>query len=457
MNPIQYLIIGNGAAGVSAAETIRYNDPAGKITIVSAEPHPMYSRPGLAYVLLGAISSQQVIARQPEWYAHHRVNLVHGLAVQLDSVKHQVRLDNGQVLPYDRLLIATGARATPAPYPGSNLQGVVFLDTLDGTHDLIRQAKRARRAVVIGGGITALELTEGLAHRGVETHYFVRRNRLWSRVFNDSEAKVLEERMREHGVIIHYNTETVEILGDKRGRVRGVQLKDGGEFKCDIVGVAIGVKPQIDLVRDTPLEIDRAILVNEFMESNVPHIYAAGDCAQVYDRWTEQHMLDILWPSAVAEGRAAGLNMTGQRSAYVKGSPFNACLLFGLHIAAIGQISPRREAPEAGDEAEVVQHLSRGSSEVWFTLPQLYASAWSEDGPNTVRLVLSGDYLVGALVIGDQSLADPLRYIIENRINIRDLSPALRAGGLTLRRRVIQFWYQLRSSQAQLPLYQQVR
>jgi len=461
MNPIHYLIIGNGAAGVSAAETICYNDPAGKITIVSAEPHPMYSRPGLAYVLLGAISPKQVFARQPEWYAHHRINLVHGQAVQLDSVKQQVKLDNGQVLPYDQLLIATGARATPAPYRGSDLQGVVFLDTLEGTRDLIRQAKRARRAVVIGGGITALELSEGLAHRGVETHYFVRRNRLWSQVFNDGEAKVLEERMREHGVIIHYNTEAVEILGNKRGRVRGVQLKSGEEFKCDIVGVAIGVKPQLDLVRETPLKVDRAILVNEFMESNVPHIYAAGDCAQVYDRWTDQYMLDILWPSAVAEGRAAGLNMSGRQSAYVKGSPFNACLLFGLHIAAIGQINPGRETPGAdgatGDEAEVVQHLSRGSSEVWFTLPQLYASAWSEDGPNTVRLVLSGDYLVGALVIGDQSLADSLRYIIENQIDIRDLIPALRAGGRALRQSVTQFWYQLSSSQAQSPLYQQAR
>lgn len=455
MNAIRYLIIGNGAAGVTAAETIRNNDPAGQITVVSAEPHPMYSRPGLAYVLLDAISPRQVFSRQPEWYKQFRVNLVYGRAIKLDTERRLVGLDNGKVLPYDRLLIATGARATPAPYPGGDLQGVTFLDTLDGTTDLIRQAKRARRAVVIGGGITALEMTEGLAHRGVETHYFVRRDRLWGRVFNDDEAKILEAQMHEHGAIIHYNTEITEILGNNRGKVRGVKLKNGEEFKCDLVGIAIGVKPVIDLVKNTPIETDRAILVNEFMESNVPNVYVAGDCAQVFDRWTQQHMLDILWPSAVAEGRAAALNMVGKRYRYIKGSPFNACLLFGLHIATMGQINPRREEDDV--EPEIVEHLSRGSSEVWFTLPRLYHSAWSQDGPNTIRLVLSGDYLVGALVIGDQSVSDPLRYLIENQINIKNLSPALRAGGPALRQSLIKFWQQVNTTQTQSNLVESVR
>lgn len=454
MSVTRYLIIGNGAAGVTAAETIRQHDPHGNITIVSAEPYPMYSRPGLAYVLLDAISPKQVISRQPEWYSQNRCQLVHGQATHIDPIRQEVTLDYGRRLPYDRLLIATGARATPAPYPGNDLEGVVFLDTLDGTKELIKRAKKANRGVVIGGGITAMELTEGLAHRGVETHYLVRRNRLWSQVFNDGESKLLDHQMREHGIHIHYNTEVTEILGDKRGRVRGVRLNNGQEFKCDLVGIGIGVTPQLELVQNTPIKLDRAILVNEYMESSVPNIYAAGDCAQVYDRWTRQHMLDILWPSAVAEGKAAALNMIGQRHAYVKGTPFNACLLFGLHIATMGQITPRCDAADA--DPEVVQHLSRGSSEVWFTLPRLYASAWSEDGPNTVRLVLDGDYLVGALIIGDQSLADPLRHIIEYQVNINHLNPALRAGGATLRQAVARFWQQLTSGHVQSPVQEVV-
>lgn len=447
MQPIRYLIVGNGAAGVTAAETIRQHDSLGEITIISAEPYPMYSRPGLAYLLINEIPKGQVFARQPEWYQQMRVNLLFGRAEQLDVSQQQVVLSDGRILPYDRLLIATGARAVPPPYPGADLKGVVYLDTLDGTFSLMKQAKRRRRAVVIGGGITALELSEGLAHHKVDTHYFIRRDRLWGKVFNDTEAKLLEKRMRDHHVTIHYNTEVAEILGDKKGRVRGVRLKDGSEFKCDIVGVAIGVKPQIDLVKNSPIRTDRAILVNEFLQTSERNVYAAGDCAQVYDRWTGQHMLDILWPSAVAEGHAAALNMCGQPQSYEKGSPFNACLLFGLHISTMGQINPRQDGSE--DDPEILQFLSRGSSEVWYTYPRHYASAWADDGESTLRLVLDGDYLVGALLVGEQSVADPTRYIIENRINFREVHPDFSIGGLALKRSLQRFWKNLNQNQAE--------
>jgi nitrite reductase (NADH) large subunit len=442
MRAVQYLIIGNGAAGATAAETIRHHDPAGEITILTSEPYPMYSRPGLAYVLLNEIPAKQVFCRTLAWYEQWRLNLVLGSAARLDVMNRLVWLADGRSLPYDRLLIATGARATPPPYPGHDLQGVVYMDTFDGTNELIERSKRAKRAVVVGGGITALELSEGLAHRGLETHYFLRRDRLWSQVFNDEESHLLEKAMRAHHVHIHTNTEVAEIIGDRRGRVREVKLQDGATFKCDLLGVAIGVKPQLDVVQNSPIQTDRAILVNEYLESSVPGVFAAGDCAQVYDRWTQRHMIDILWPSAVAEGQAAGLNMVGQQQAYVKGTPFNACLLFGLHITTMGQISPRRD-----DEAvEIVQHISRGSSEVWYTHPRAYRSAWAADGDNTIRLALSGDLLVGAIVIGDQRLADPLRYLVEQQVNVQALRADLTAGGETMRQSLLRFWQQLQAA-----------
>ncbi|MEK7277826.1 MAG: FAD-dependent oxidoreductase, partial [Chloroflexota bacterium] len=251
-----------------------------------------------------------------------------------------------------------------------------------------------------------------------------------------------EERIIAHGVKIHYNTEAAEILGDAQGRVTGVRLTDGETFACDLLGAGIGVKPQWALVQDTPIKMDRGILVNEYLETNVPDIYAAGDCAQAWDRWTQKHMLDSLWPTAVAAGRIAGANMAGAKQAYVKGMPFNACLLFGLHITAIGQLGG------AGDEAaepEVVQHISRGFSEVWTTRPAPYASAWSQDGPNTVRLTLSGDFLVGALIVGQQTLADPIRDLIERQIDIRPLRSYLRTGGPVMTQMIEQFWEKSKS------------
>jgi NAD(P)H-nitrite reductase large subunit len=438
MTSINYLIIGNGAAGATAAETIRLHDPNGRITIVTAEAYPMYSRPGLAYVITGEIPPHQVIARTPEWYSQQQLNLVQGKAVRLDVVSKLVWLEDGRSLPYDRLLIATGARAVPPPYDGGDLDGVVYLDTLDGTKHLLKKARWARRAVVIGGGITALEMAEGLAHQGVETHYFVRRSGLWNKVFNETESDILEERMRHHGVNIHYNTEVSEILGNWRGKVRAVRLKNGEEFKCNMFGVGIGVKPDLSWVKESPLKIDRAILVDEFLQTSVPDVYAAGDCAQVRDRWTGQYTMDVLWPSAVAEGRAAGVNMANGRTPYEKGTPFNVCLLFGLHITAIGQINPRRS--DDIDEAAEVQAISRGSSEVWFTFPRHYGSAWSAKGPNTLRLVMDGDKLVGALVVGEQSTTDALRDLIEYEASIAPLKPFLQADSDVLKQEILKFW-----------------
>ena len=438
---MNYIILGNGAAGATAAEEIRKRDPRGHIVIVGAEPYPMYSRPGLAYVVTHQVSDKQVIARKPEWYDQNRITLIHGRAVRLDSAARTVALDDGRTLQYDRLLIATGARAVPLPNPGAALDGVVYLDTLDGTKELMQKAKSAKKAVVIGGGITALELAEGLAHQKIETHYFVRKDSLWSAVFNETESKLLETRMIGHGVIIHYNTEINDVIDDGTGRVAGVRLTAprGDVLKCEIVGAAIGVKPSLDFLQGSDIKMDRAILVTEYLETNLPGVYAAGDCAQVWDRWSKKHLQDVLWPSAIASGRAAGANMTGAREAFVNGVPFNACLLFGLHITAMGQLGGRE-----GDEVEVVQHLDRGSSQVWATRPAPYASAWTQDGDNTMRLVLSDDHLVGALIVGEQTLADPLRYIIEKQIDARSLRPYLRSGGAVLKQRLQQFWQSLR-------------
>lgn len=436
---LHYVIVGNGAAGVTAAETIRAHDARSRITIVTAEPSLMYSRPGLAYVITGEIPPRQVIARRAEWYEQLRLDVVHSAAEALDVSARRIYLANGSFLTYDKLLIATGARATPPPYPDASLKGVVYLDTLTGTKQLMQQARRGRRAVVVGGGITALEMVEGLIHQKVETHYFLRGKQLWNRVFNDTESALLDEQMQAHGVHIHYQTEAQEILPSRWGRkVRAARLPDGSEFRCDIFGVAIGVKPLLDLVQDTPVQLDRGILVNEFMETSVPDVFAAGDCAQAYDPWTRQHTLDILWPSAVAEGRVAGLSMVGARQPMQKGTPFNVCKLFGLHVTIIGQINPRSSA---NDEPEVVQHLSRGSSETWFSRAAHHTSAWSSAGSNTLRLVMDEERLVGALLIGEQTLADPLRTLIQAQADISAIRPALLAGGDELRTELLRFWH----------------
>jgi NAD(P)H-nitrite reductase large subunit len=439
-----YLIIGNGAAGISAAEVIRQRDKHSRITIVTNEPYLIYSRPGIAYYILDQVSDRQLISRNEPFYRDHHFDLRFGSVSRLDLEARLAFFEDGQPLAYDALLLATGATAVPAPFPGGELEGVLTFDTLEDAKRVVRYGRKSRAAVIVGGGITAMELAEGLSHQGAKTHLLQRRDRIWPRLFDQRESAIIEHQIKHEGIKIHYNEEVAEIVG-KRGKVSGVRLKSGRVIKCQVVGVAIGVRPNLSLVSDLPIEQDRGVLVNEFMQSNVPSLFAAGDVAQVYDRWTGQHHLDVLWPSAVNEGRAAGYNMvdvahgTQPSFSYTKGSPFNAALLFGVHLTVIGRVGQRSDAEDA--DIEELSHLSRGSSHVWITpvMPS-FRSAWDKSGPNSVRIVMDNGRIVGALLMGSQELADPLRQLIEHEVDLSTHNSALLDGNGQLPHAILKAW-----------------
>ncbi len=447
----EYVIIGNGAAGVTAAEELRRRDARAHITIVTDEKYPMYSRPGLAYILINEVSVEQSMARKPEWYVKQRIELIYSRAEQIDFTRRRVQLANGRGLLYDALLIAVGAKAVPAPFPGGQLDGIVYLDNMDNTVDILRRAGQARAAVVIGGGITALEMAEGLAHHNVDTHYLVRKSNLWSALLNDQESKLVEKQIQHHGVHIHYGQETAEIIGQD-GRVAAVKTKKGEVIPCDIVGVAIGVKPNLELVKGTPLAVDRGILADEYLRTNIPDVYAVGDCAQIYDAWSGEKRVDSLWPTAISSGRIAAMNMAGVKQPYRKGVPFNAALLFGLHLTAIGQVAA---AGREDDEVEELAFISRGASEVWTaSTGDGYTSAWANDGTSSQRLILRDKVIAGALLLGNQQLADPLRDLIDRRVDVERVKSQLSTGGTAMAMAVMTIWNQLkRSKQVAAPYY----
>lgn len=438
-----HLIIGNGAAGLSAAEEIRRRDPGGHITIISDEPGPMYSRPGLAYLLMGEIPEERVFCRTPDYYDKHRLQLMHARVISLDVARRAVNLADGRAIQFDRLLLATGASAVRSSFPGSDLDGIVYLDNIANVQDILRRVEKgARAAVIVGGGITAMEMAEGLCHRGVEAHYLLRKKTIWSALLTTEESQIVEDHARAVGVQIHYNEEIAEIIGAGK-RVVGVQTTSGQRIACDLVGVAIGVRPNIALAKAAGIKVERGVVVNEFLESSAPGIFAAGDVAQVFDHWSGEQRVDDLWPSALAGGRAAGANMTGVHVPYIKGVPFNAALIFGVHLTSIGQAgSGQRNADDAN---ETLQYQSRGSSEVWWARPGgPYTSAWSQHGDNSVRLVLRDNLIVGALILGHQDLADPLRDLIGHRVDITPIRARLQTGDSALVNTIRTFWEQRR-------------
>jgi nitrite reductase (NADH) large subunit len=213
-----YLIIGNGAAGLSAAEVIRRRDANGRITIVTNEPYRFYSRPGIAYYIMNQVSAKQLISRSENFYKEHRFNLLEGEAVKVDLEKQMVSFADGKTITYDVLLLATGAAAVAAPFPGSDAEGVLTFDTLDDAKTVVRQGRKAKTAVVVGGGITAMELSEGLRHQGVRTILLQRGDRIWARLFDEQESAIIEHAAIHEGVEIWYGEEIEAVVSDN-GRV----------------------------------------------------------------------------------------------------------------------------------------------------------------------------------------------------------------------------------------------
>ena len=319
-------------------------------------------------------------------------------------------------MTYDRLLLAVGARAVRPSIPGSDLDGVVTLDNLDDARRILRLARRAKRACVVGGGITAIELAEGLAAHQVETHYLMRGDRYWASVLNPHESALVEERLVDDGVRIHRGTELARVIG-RKDRVSAVETQAGAVLPCDLLAVAIGTQPRIELAQEAGLETGRGIWVDDTFRTGDPDIFAAGDAAEVLDPATGKRGLDSLWSVAIEQGRAAGDNLSGVTRPYRRPAPFNVTKIGGVTTTLIGAVGT------GGREGDLVT-LARGDSNAW--REQLDAFAVVADaGANHFRLVLGDDRILGAVVMGDQALSRPLQRLIRERVDIRPVRDQL--------------------------------
>jgi nitrite reductase (NADH) large subunit len=426
----RYVIIGTGVAGIAAAQAIRGRDRSGEIVMVGDDPHGFYSRPGLAYLLTDEIPEKQLyVFSQADWKALG-IRFINAQATRLVPQQHRLELDKAGALTYDHLLLATGAQAARLRVPGAGLQGVVKLDHFEDARQILALARRAHSAVVVGGGITSLELAEGLAARKVKVHYFMRGDRYWSNVLDEVESRLVEARLEHEGIRLHFHTELAEVLG-KHDRVTGVRTTAGEIVACQMVAVAVGVLPRLELAREAGLEIGRGILVDENLQTSISDIYAAGDVAQVYDPMTGQAVLDSLWGPARAQGYQAGWNMSGSSKAYRKPAAYNVTRLVGVMTTIIGSVGGGRD--------DDLLAIARGDSETWRSLPNAIAKEFDEN-INHLRLLVGERTLVGALLMGDQKLSIPLQELISGQVEITPIRQALLQPGAPLGRLVLDFW-----------------
>ena len=411
-----FVIIGNGAAGMAAVDGIRRHNRSDPILIISQEAHKFYSKPGLAYWLTGQIPEKQLYPPSPVDDKQLGIERLQKKVINIDPGEKTLQLQDGTILRYHKLLIAAGAKAVRPQIEGIDLEGVVTLDNLEDTRKILKLARRAKRAVVVGGGITALELAEGLVARRVETHYLLRKDRYWGNVLDEHESCLVEERLKEEGVRLHYRAELVKIHS-KKNRVAGVTLSTGQELPCDIVAVAIGIRPQLALTEGTAIDIERGILVDETFKTSVEGIYAAGDVAQVWDPQAQKSVLDSLWWVAREQGRLAGINMAGVHEPYQRKVPFNVTRIGNITTTLIGCIGQ----PEKDEDLVAI---ARGDSETWRSSGDAFAVKKDAEN-NRIRLLIGNSTIEGALVMGDQTLSRPLQHLIAERIDITPIRETL--------------------------------
>jgi NAD(P)H-nitrite reductase large subunit len=427
---MNHVIIGSGVAGIAAIEAIRSVDSASPITLIGDDPYGFYSRPGLAYYLTGELHDKALFPRTADDLRKLNFRYVKGKVTKILRAEHSLVLDNQSAVSYEGLLIAVGAQALPLEVPGAEIEGVLKLDHMSDAKLILKHARRGKTAVVVGGGITALELAEGLLSRGMKVHYLLRGDRYWSNVLDEHESRIIEHRLQEEGVVLHHHAEVIEVIG-RNGKVSAVRLLNGQTLMCNLVGYAIGIRPRVGLAKQAGLAIDRGILVNEYLQTNDPDIFAAGDVAQAYDPLSGRSILDSLWAPARQQGYTAGLNMAGKKTAYLKAPPFNVTRLAGLTTTIIGTVGRGRDDDLVG--------IARGDSETWRQLPDCIVAQTGFE-VNRVRLLVGEKTLLGAIVMGDQKLSLPLEKIITNHTDISPIREKLLAPNAKIGDVLAEFW-----------------
>jgi NAD(P)H-nitrite reductase large subunit len=431
----RYIIIGTGIAGFSAAQTLRSIEPGADITQVSDDPHGFYSRPGLAYYLTGEIPEKQLFPFVKKSQHNPDVQHVNGRVTRLNPQSHTMDIDPSGTLHYDRLLLATGARSIPLDIPGGDLPSVVKLDDLEDTRLILSRIRHTKTAVVIGGGVVAIELVEGLVAQGIKVHYLLRGDWFWSNVLAEAESRMVERVLVHEGVMLHHCTEIAEILS-KKGKVTGVRTTAGDVIRCDMLAVGIGVKACKELAQTAGLKTDRGILVNEHLQTSDPDIYAAGDVAQIFDPLSGHSSIDNLWYPGRKQGRVAASNMVGQSQVYQRTVATNVLRMAGVMTTIIGAIGSGR------DESQI--YTSRGSSEAWQQLPNTIAAESGTD-LSQLRLMVGEQTLLGAVVMGDQRIARPLRELINKQVDITPIRDQLLQSSRALGPSVMDHWIKTRS------------
>ena len=396
---MKYVIIGNGVAGTTAAFNIRKIDQSGTITILTDEHIPFYSRIRLIDYLAGTIDEKSLIIYKDEWYQKNNIELLLKTSVsEINKDKKQVITATHGNLNYDRLLLATGGISFVPPIPGSDKRGVFTLRTLKDAHEILHNAEKAQNVVIIGGGVLGLEVGNSFRKTGLKVSIVEFFPRLLPRQMDPEGAELLKAQMENMGFTFYLGTTSKEITG--MNNAEGILLRDGTKIDCNLIIISAGVRPQVELAKKLGLKINKGLIVNDRMETEIKDIYAAGDLIE------HREIFYGIWHAAQKQGEIAGINMAGRYDSIPRGTALytgttlsNVLKVVGIDLAAAGDIDAE------GTCESIIQK--------------------NKDTYVYKKLVIKDNVLAGCILYGDISHYRKILQAIDEKKNIADIRKGL--------------------------------
>ncbi|MCM8759419.1 MAG: FAD-dependent oxidoreductase [Candidatus Omnitrophica bacterium] len=398
----KYLIIGNSIAGVSCIEGIRSIDNVGKIVVVSKEDIQNYSRPLISYYLAGKISENSMAFRSAEFYKENSIELILNVTALSIDTKNNTLITNTGNIRFEKLLIASGGSPIVPNIQGysKDIQGIFTFTSFSEAKKLKKYVEEEKidNAVILGGGLIGLKCAEGLLEHNIKIHMVELSDRLLSSTLDKDASNFIETVLMEKGCVV-YKNDTIESIYSENNKISKVKLKSGKEIETKLLVIAVGVKPETSFVKDTGIQCNRGILVDQFMKTNISNIFAAGDVAEGKNLITEKSSLIAIWPVAARQGKIAGINMAGGSAVYEGMFPMNAVEIAGVPVISFGIT--------AVDNLENYEILKKS------------------DGKTYKKIVLHNNKIVGSIFLGKIERSGIYAGLIKNQINVAEFKSFL--------------------------------
>lgn len=344
------VIIGNGISGVTAARHIRKLSNK-KITIISAETDHFFSRTALMYIYMGHMKYEHTKPYEDHFWKKNNIQLKRGFVKKIFSNTKEILFEGGDTMKYNRLIIAVGSKSNKFGWPGQDLRGVQGLYSFQDIETLEKYApnnKVCQRAVIVGGGLIGIELAEMLTTRKIPVTFLVREESFWNGVLPQGESELLNRHIKSHHIDLRLSSNLKEIISDENGQARAIVIEDTGEeIPCTVVGLTAGVLPNIDFLKDSGIELGRGVKVNRFLETNIEHIYAIGDCAEQLEPIGNRRPIEAVWYTGRMMGETVAQTICGNRIEYKPGHRFNSAKFFDIEYQTYGWVFAKKKDYEA--------------------------------------------------------------------------------------------------------------